>query len=100
MVAELDLPGLGQCALGGGDVGLELDRVGTGLGDGVDVGMRYLDTAVVGLADLADDQTRGAGVDIALAEHELSLTRVHKHLTIGGRTGTLRGASRTKRLLP
>src|SRR5579883_3362744 len=55
LVAELDAPGLGGGAFGGGEVGLELDRVGAGGRDGIDEGVGHAEAAIVRLRHLGDD---------------------------------------------
>ena len=40
-------------------MGLELDRIGAGIGDRIDEGMRHPERAVMRLRDLRDDQGSG-----------------------------------------
>jgi len=53
--------GLIRHALGVGDVGLKLHRVGTGCGNGVDEGMGQTQAPIMSLSDFADDQTMRRG---------------------------------------
>ena len=55
-IAEFNAPGLLPGALRSGDVGLELDHIGAGVSDGVDIGVRRSQASVMGLCDLSYDQ--------------------------------------------
>ena len=68
-VAELDPPRFVSPAFRRCDVCLELHRVGTGVGDGVDEGMGRAQTAVMGLTDFADDRDTMVPVEYSHATH-------------------------------
>ena len=58
-LTERNPPGLGRCAFGARDVGLELHRAGACRRHGVDIGVGRAQAAVVRLGDLRDDEARG-----------------------------------------
>ena len=68
LLREADSERLIQGRLGGGDMGLELDRIRSGVGDGIDEGVRHAERAVMRLRDLRDDQGRAAGPDLAAGD--------------------------------
>ena len=53
--AEFHAPGLVDGALGGGNMGLEFHPMGAGTGDGVDITMGRIETALMGLRHLGNN---------------------------------------------
>ncbi len=64
--AEVHAPGFVRCALGVGNMGLELHPMGAGAGDGVHIAVGRVQTTVVGLRHLGDD---GAAFDAGKQGH-------------------------------
>ena len=65
LFAEGDSPLLARRALGGGDVSLEFDRVGAGVGGRIDEGVGDVEAPVMRLRHLGDDQGRVASAEWA-----------------------------------
>ena len=61
--AELYAPGFSRRAFGCGNMGLKLDRIGSGPRGCIDIGMRHAETSVVGLGDFGGNQAGSAGPD-------------------------------------
>jgi hypothetical protein len=78
--AEADPPGLARRGLRRRDVRLELHRVGAGVRDRVDVGVRRAEAAVVRLRHLGDHQGARSAV-VEPASHGVSPVRPGQHST-------------------
>jgi hypothetical protein len=68
LLAEFNAPGLLRGTFSSGDMGLKFDRIGTGIGDGIDVCMRHSEATVMSLGDLGNNQTGPIFSDIVISD--------------------------------